>query len=189
MNINILSILIIRVNLVFRVSLTLFVDSSLLDNIMNPVWKRGKRSIEKSYKEQKPEQSSDLNHNYSLFVVSKQKMKLMKGNMLQADDVLIPNIRFRKFQIDPQKFERFAAQKVFLILMRLKKNQNRMMTMMIYDQVSSLINSKLLLAKIIQVICSIFWTSSYSKESHHQMKWCKEFETCKANIMTIISYI
>ena len=73
MNKNILSILIIRVNLVFRVSLTLFVDSSLLDNIMNPVWKRGKRSIEKSYKEQKPEQSSDLNHNYSLFVVSKQK--------------------------------------------------------------------------------------------------------------------
>ena len=37
MNINKQSILIIRINLIFlRVSLTLFIDSSLLDNIMNP---------------------------------------------------------------------------------------------------------------------------------------------------------
>ena len=34
-----LSILIIRINLIFRVSLTQFIDSSLLDNITNPVRK------------------------------------------------------------------------------------------------------------------------------------------------------
>ena len=32
--------------------------------------------------------------------------------MLQSDYVMVPNIRVKKFQIDPQKFEKFAAQKV-----------------------------------------------------------------------------
>ena len=39
MNINMLSILIIKMNLIFRVSLTSFTNNSLLDNIMNPVRK------------------------------------------------------------------------------------------------------------------------------------------------------
>ena len=42
MNINMMSILIIRVNLIFRVSLTLFANNSLLDNVMNPVRKEVK---------------------------------------------------------------------------------------------------------------------------------------------------
>ena len=46
----------------------------------------------------------------------------MKGNMLQSDDVMVPNIRVRKFYIDPQKFEKFAAQEVFRTVMRLKKS-------------------------------------------------------------------
>ena len=33
--------------------------------------------------------------------------------MLQFDDVMAPNMRVRKFQIDPQKFEKFAADEVF----------------------------------------------------------------------------
>ena len=33
--------------------------------------------------------------------------------MLQSDDVIVPNMRVRKFQIDPQKFEKFAANEVF----------------------------------------------------------------------------
>ena len=37
----------------------------------------------------------------------------MKGNMLQSDDVMVPNMRLRKFQIDPQKFEKFTADEVF----------------------------------------------------------------------------
>ena len=36
MNINMLSILIIRMNLIFRVSFTFFTNNSLLDNIMEP---------------------------------------------------------------------------------------------------------------------------------------------------------
>ena len=31
----------------------------------------------------------------------------MKANMLQSDDVTVPNIRVRKFHIDPQIFEKF----------------------------------------------------------------------------------
>ena len=52
----------------------------------------------------------------------------MKGNMSQTDNVLVPNIKFRKFQINSLMFEKFAAQEVFLILMRLKKNQKRMIS-------------------------------------------------------------
>ena len=37
----------------------------------------------------------------------------MKGNMLQSDDVMVNNISVRKFQIDPQKFEKFAAEEVY----------------------------------------------------------------------------
>ena len=33
--------------------------------------------------------------------------------MLQSDDVMVPNMRVLKFQIDPQKFEKFAADDVF----------------------------------------------------------------------------
>ena len=36
MNINMLSILIIRMNLIFRVSFAFFTNNSLLDNIMEP---------------------------------------------------------------------------------------------------------------------------------------------------------
>ena len=38
----------------------------------------------------------------------------MKGNMLQSEDVMVSNKRVRKFQIDPQKFEKFAAQEAFI---------------------------------------------------------------------------
>ena len=77
--------------------------------------------------------------------------------MLQSDDVMVPNMRVRKFQIDPQKFEKFAADEVFfLTLMRLKKSQKRMITILITVKSPSLGNLKLLLEKIIQVICFIF---------------------------------
>ena len=33
--------------------------------------------------------------------------------MLQSDDVMIPNMRVRKFKIDHQKFVKFSADKVF----------------------------------------------------------------------------
>ena len=39
MNLNMLSILIIRMNLIFRVSFTFFTNNNLLNNIMNPVRK------------------------------------------------------------------------------------------------------------------------------------------------------
>ena len=80
---------------------------------MNPS-KRRSRSIEKSDEQQKAEHSSDQSDCYSSIGFPKQKrMKLMKGNMLQSDDVMVPNMRVLKFQIDPQKFEKFAADEVF----------------------------------------------------------------------------
>ena len=45
------SFLTIRMNLIFRVSLTLFIGSRLLDNIMNTSIK-SRRSIENNYKKQ-----------------------------------------------------------------------------------------------------------------------------------------
>ena len=41
MNINLLSILIIRMDLIFRVSFALFTNNSLLNNIIDPSKKRG----------------------------------------------------------------------------------------------------------------------------------------------------
>ena len=46
-------------------------------------------------------QSSSLN----------KKNETNEGNMLQSDDVMVPNMRVRKFQIDPKKF---ASDKAFL---------------------------------------------------------------------------
>ena len=82
---------------------------------MNPSKRRSRRSIEKSNEEQKSEHSSDQSDCYSSYIVfpKQKRMKLMKGNMLQSDDVMVPNMRVRKFQIDPQKFEKFAAEEVF----------------------------------------------------------------------------
>ena len=36
--------------------------------------------------------------------------------MLQSDDVMVFNMRVQKFQIDPQKFEKFASIEVFFRL-------------------------------------------------------------------------
>ena len=81
---------------------------------MNPSKRRSRRSIEKSDEEQKSEHSEDQSDFYSSIVFSKQKrMKLMKGNILQSDDVTVYNMRVQKFQIDLQKFEKFTAEEVF----------------------------------------------------------------------------
>ena len=53
------------------------------------------------------------------------------------------------------------------------------------DLVPSLRNSKLLIDKIIQVICSLFWRNLHSTVNHHQTKWSREFETGNARIITI----
>ena len=39
-------------------------------------------------------------------------MKLMKGNMLQSDNVTVPKMRVQKFKIDSQKF---AAKEVYIL--------------------------------------------------------------------------
>ena len=112
--INLMWIWTIRINLIFRVFLALYRPQFTGQYIMNPSKRKSRRSIEKSDEEQKSEHSSDQSDCSSYIVFSKQKrMKLMKGNMLQSDDVMVPNTRVRKFQIDPQKFEKFAAEEVF----------------------------------------------------------------------------
>ena len=106
-------------------SLTLFIHQQFSEQYIMNSSIRMRKSIEKSDEEQKSEHSSDRNDCYSAIVFSKQKrIKLMKENMLQSDDVMVPNMRGRKFQIDSQKFEKFAANEVFfLTLMKLKKRK------------------------------------------------------------------
>ena len=38
-------------------------------------------------------------------------MELIKSNMLHSDDAMVPNVKVQKLQIDPQKFDKFAAEK------------------------------------------------------------------------------
>ena len=90
----------------------------------------------------------------------------MKGNLLQSDDVMVPNTRVSNSRY--QKFENFDVDGVLLDSDKTEAKSEE--DDVDYDQVFSLLNSKLLLAKTIQVICFIFWTSSYSTESHHQME-------------------
>ena len=112
--INLMWIQTIRINLIFRVFLSLYRLQFTGQYIMNPRKRRSRRSIEKSDEEQKSEHSSYQSDCYSSIVFPKQKrMKLMKGKMLQSDNVMVPNMRVLKFQIDPQKFEKFAAEEVF----------------------------------------------------------------------------
>ena len=68
---------------------------------------------------------------------------------------MILNMRALKFQFDPQKFDDLLLMKFLWIVMRLKESEENDDDID-YDQVHSLVNSKLLLDKIIQVICSIF---------------------------------
>ena len=131
---------------------------------MNPSKRRSRRSIEKSDEVQKSEHSEDHSHWYSSIVFSKQKMKLIKGNMLQSDHVMVSNMRVRKFQIDPKSLRSLLQTKFLLTLMRMKKSQMKMITILIMIKFPSLGNLKLLLEKIIQVICFIFWTSLHSTE-------------------------
>ena len=85
---------------------------------MNPSKKRGRRSIEKSDGLQKSDQSEDQTHCFSTIAFSKQKrMKIMKGNMLQSDDVMVLNMRVRKFQIDNKKMRNLMLKKYFRTLM------------------------------------------------------------------------
>ena len=80
----------------------------------------------------------------------------MKGNMLQFDDVMVSNMRILKFQIDPQKFEKFTAEEVFSDSDETEEESEEDDNDIDYDQVPSLGNLKLLLEKIIQAICFIF---------------------------------
>ena len=131
MNINMESILIIRINEIFRVSFTFFTNNSLLDNIMNPSKKRGRDSIEKSDEKQKSEQSSDQSHWYSAIASSKQKRtKLINDNMLEQ---MMSWFQHQNSKIPGwfQKFNNFAAQEALRTVMRLKMIQKRMMTILI----------------------------------------------------------
>ena len=73
-----------------------------------------------------------------------------------------------------QKVWKFATKLVFSYSGETEEESEEGDDDIDYDQVSSLINSKLLLVKIIQVVCSTFWTNLYSTESHHQIKWSRK---------------
>ena len=130
--------------------------------------KRGRRSIVKSYQQQKPEQSSDRSHCYSSIPFSKQKrVKLMKVNLLQTDDVLVASMGVWKFQIDAPKVWQACCWWNIFGFSETWEELEEADDDIDYSQVPSLVNSKLLHVKTIQVICFIFWTSLYSTKSHH----------------------
>ena len=99
---------------------------------MNSVLNEDREELRRENEEQKSEQSSDQIYCCSSIVFSKKRMKLMKENMLQSYYVIVPNIRVRKFQIDSQKFGKFASEQVFVRnLMRLKKSEKRIMILIL----------------------------------------------------------
>ena len=107
-------------------------------------------------------QSSSLN---------KKRMKLMKGICYNLMMSWFQTWGYERSRLIPKSLRSLLLKMFFLTLMRLKKSQKRMITILITIKSPSLWNSKLLLDKIIQVICLIFWTSLHSTESHH--RWSK----------------
>ena len=83
--------------------------------IMNPSKRRSRRSIEKSDDEQKSEHSEDQSHCYSSYIVfpKQKRMKLMKGNILQSDDVMVFNMRYESSRLILKSLRIFAANKIF----------------------------------------------------------------------------
>ena len=76
--------------------------------------KRGKSTIKKSDEGQKSEQLSYQSYFNSVFSFLKQKrVKLIKDNMLQSEDVMVHNIRVQKFQIDSNSLRSFLLKKFF----------------------------------------------------------------------------
>ena len=71
--------------------------------------------------------------------------------MLQSDDVTVPNIRVRKFQIDPKFLRSFSTQEVITNCDEIEVESKEDDDDINYDKVLSLVNSKLLLAKTIQI--------------------------------------
>ena len=69
----------IRINLIFRVFLTLYRPQFTRQYIMNPSKRRSRRSIDKSDEEQKSEHSSDQSHCYSSIIFPKIKNEANEG--------------------------------------------------------------------------------------------------------------
>ena len=137
-----LSILIIRMNLIFRVSLTLFTTNSLLDNIINPSKKRGWRSIENSDEQLKSEQSEDQTHWYSAIAFSKQKrMKLIKDNILEQMMSWFPTSEFENSRLILKSLVSLLLRK-FYDCDETEKESKEDDDDINYDQVSSFVNSK-----------------------------------------------
>ena len=55
------------------------------------------------------------------------RIKLVNGNLLPSDDVLVPNMRVWKFYIDPKSLTSLLLKKLFCTLIRLK-NQKKLIT-------------------------------------------------------------
>ena len=66
-------------------------------------------------------------------------------------------MREGNFQIDLQKFKKYAAHEVFTDCDETKEESKGDDDDIDYDQAPWLVNSKLLLAKTIQVACFLFW--------------------------------
>ena len=73
----------------------------------------------------------------------------MKSNVLQSDDFMAPNMRVQKSQIDPHKFYKFDADEVSLDFGEFEEELEENDNDIDYNQVLSLANLNLLLAKTI----------------------------------------
>ena len=63
------------------------------------------------------------------------EIKNIEGNVFQSDDVMFPNKRVQKLQIDQQKFGKFVAQEFFLDSDEIEKELEENVDDINYDQV------------------------------------------------------
>ena len=89
--------------------------------------------------------------------------------MLQSDDVMVPNMKVRKFHIKPQIFEKFAADKVFTNYDETEEESEKDDEDIDYDQVPITRKFKFITCENNSSICSKLWTSLYSTKSHNQI--------------------
>ena len=91
-------------------------------------------------------------------------IKLVKDNLLPSGDVLVPNMRVWKLNINPKVWQ-FCCWGSYFVLWRDWRIRRRWLRKTPFSH-----KFKVIASKSVQVICFIFWASLYSTESHQKMK-------------------
>ena len=109
--------------------------------------------------------------------------------MLQSDDVMVPNMRLRKLQIDPQKLEKFATYEVFYDSIETEEESKEDDNDIDYDQVPITRKFKVITwennsSNMFYILNELAFNGESSNDEIRQRIWDWE-----KSIMTIISNI